>query len=90
MGLKHDMKLAAISGVNGVFSDEDIAKVRDLALEARNQMGKKTIDAPHSRHVSRKKIDDPPEGTEKLITLKKCNRKKVGFKRQSKTLHHIV
>ena len=46
MGLKHGMKLAAISGVNGVFSDEDIAKVRDLALEARNQMGKKTIDAP--------------------------------------------
>ena len=46
MGLKHGMKLAAISGVNGVFSDENIAKVRDLALEARNQMGKKTIDAP--------------------------------------------
>ena len=37
MGLKHGMKLAAISGVNGVFSDEDIARVRDLALAARNQ-----------------------------------------------------
>ncbi len=35
MGLKHGMKLAAISGVNGVYSDEDIAKVRDLAVEAR-------------------------------------------------------
>jgi predicted amino acid dehydrogenase len=35
MGLKHGMKLAAISGVNGVFSDEDILKVRDLALYAR-------------------------------------------------------
>ncbi len=35
MGLKHGMKLAAISGVNGVFSDEDILKVRDLALDAR-------------------------------------------------------
>ncbi len=35
MGLKHDMKLAAISGVNGVFSDEDIEKVRQLALEKR-------------------------------------------------------
>jgi len=35
MGLKHGMKLAAISGVNGVFSDADILKVRDLALEAR-------------------------------------------------------
>ncbi len=38
MGLKHGMKLAAISGVNGVFSDEDIARVRDLALEARAKM----------------------------------------------------
>lgn len=36
MGLKHGMKLAAISGVNGVFSDADIFKVRDLALEARS------------------------------------------------------
>ena len=35
MGLKHGMKLAAISGVNGVFSDADIFKIRDLALEAR-------------------------------------------------------
>lgn len=35
LGLKHGMRLAAISGVNGVFSDEDIARVRELALEAR-------------------------------------------------------
>ncbi|MBL8351404.1 MAG: dehydrogenase [Burkholderiaceae bacterium] len=35
LGLKHGMQLAAISGVNGVFSDEDIAKVRELALAAR-------------------------------------------------------
>lgn len=37
MGLKHGMKLASISGVNGVYTDEDIAKVRDLALEARKK-----------------------------------------------------
>ncbi|MBW2220346.1 MAG: hypothetical protein JRF40_12790, partial [Deltaproteobacteria bacterium] len=37
LGLKHGMKLAAISGVNGVFSDEDIAKVRRLALKARKK-----------------------------------------------------
>jgi predicted amino acid dehydrogenase len=37
MGLKHGMKLAAISGVNGVFTDEDINKVRDLAIEARKK-----------------------------------------------------
>jgi predicted amino acid dehydrogenase len=37
MGLKHGMKLAAISGVNGPFSDEEIEKVRELALVARAQ-----------------------------------------------------
>ncbi|MGV9709896.1 dehydrogenase [Gordonia sp. NPDC003424] len=35
IGLKHGMKLAAISGVNGVFTDEDIARVRELALQRR-------------------------------------------------------
>jgi hypothetical protein len=35
LGLKHGMKLSAISGVNGVYSDEDIAKVVQLAKEAR-------------------------------------------------------
>jgi predicted amino acid dehydrogenase len=35
MGLKHGMKLAAISGANGVFSDGEIARVRELALAAR-------------------------------------------------------
>ncbi|NND29590.1 MAG: dehydrogenase, partial [Myxococcales bacterium] len=37
LGLKHGMRLAAISGVNGVFSDEDIDRVRRLALEAREK-----------------------------------------------------
>jgi len=35
MGLRHGMKLAAISGVNGPFTDADIRKVRKLALAAR-------------------------------------------------------
>jgi hypothetical protein len=35
LGIKHGMKLAAISGVNGVFTDEDIAKVVTLAKKAR-------------------------------------------------------
>jgi predicted amino acid dehydrogenase len=35
LGLKHGMRLAAISGVNGVFTDADIAQVRTLALAAR-------------------------------------------------------
>ncbi|HEX4883715.1 MAG TPA: hypothetical protein VFX05_06215, partial [Casimicrobiaceae bacterium] len=32
---KHGMQLAAISGVNGPFTDDDIARVRSLALAAR-------------------------------------------------------
>ena len=39
MGLKHGMKLAAISGVNGPFSDADIRRVRRLALAARAKAG---------------------------------------------------
>jgi predicted amino acid dehydrogenase len=35
LGLRHGMKLSAISGVNGAFTDEDIAKVVALAKKAR-------------------------------------------------------
>ena len=35
LGLKHGMKLAAISGVNGPFTAADIRRVRKLALAAR-------------------------------------------------------
>ncbi|MEO8310383.1 MAG: dehydrogenase [Caldimonas sp.] len=35
LGLKHGMKLAAISGVGGVLNDDDFARVRRLALAAR-------------------------------------------------------
>ena len=38
LGLKHGMELATISGVNGVFTDEDIARVRDLALAKREEL----------------------------------------------------
>jgi hypothetical protein len=50
MGLKHGMKLAAISGVNGVFSDADIARVRELALAARAR-----------KPARRAKVADAPE-----------------------------
>jgi predicted amino acid dehydrogenase len=43
LGLKHGMKLAAISGVNGVFSDADIERVRKLALAARAKQSKQTV-----------------------------------------------
>jgi predicted amino acid dehydrogenase len=35
LGLKHGMRLATISGVNGVFTDDDLARTRELAIEAR-------------------------------------------------------
>ena len=37
LGLKHGMQLAEVSGVNGVFSDADIAQVRKRALAARKK-----------------------------------------------------
>ena len=49
LGLKHGMRLAAISGVNGVFSDEDIARVRELALRARQQDRSTSSRSPAAR-----------------------------------------
>jgi hypothetical protein len=59
MGLKHGMRLASISGVNGVYSDEDISRVRELALEARkpSRAPRKTRKASQAteRKTSRKR-----------------------------------
>jgi Predicted dehydrogenase len=38
LGLKHGMELATISGINGPFTDEDFARVRELALAARAEL----------------------------------------------------
>ncbi len=35
LGLKHGMKLATISGVKGVYTDADFARIREAALAAR-------------------------------------------------------
>ena len=40
LGLKHGMKLASISGVDGVLSPEDIARVKTLALKQLKQFKK--------------------------------------------------
>jgi predicted amino acid dehydrogenase len=37
LGLKHGMRLAAVSGVEGFFSEEDISKIRKLALKELNK-----------------------------------------------------
>ena len=50
LGRKHGMKLAAISGVNGPFTDADIRRVRRLALAARAKVPKPRSRArPRSR-----------------------------------------
>ncbi len=43
LGLKHGMKLATISGVRGVYTDEDFDRIREAALAARAELG---IDTP--------------------------------------------
>ena len=53
LGIKHGMKLAAISGVKGVYSDEDIAKVVALARKARLTW-KKSSSATAAKAVSKK------------------------------------
>lgn len=49
LGLKHGMKLAAISGVNGVYSDKEIKQVRTLALAARRKSQRPAADIKKSR-----------------------------------------
>ena len=53
LGIRHGMKLAAISGVNGPFTDEDIERVRELALAARAQAAA-PAKAPARRATARK------------------------------------
>ena len=57
LGLKHGMQLAAISGVNGVFSDADIERVRTLALAARAQAAAAARPARPARKRVRKTAD---------------------------------
>lgn len=50
LGLKHGMRLATISGVNGVYSAEDIAGIRERALAARAATGH-DVPAPAGRRA---------------------------------------
>ena len=43
LGLKHGMKLATISGVNGPYTDADFDRVRRAALEARAAQATETV-----------------------------------------------
>lgn len=46
LGLKHGMRLATISGVNGVHTPEAVARTRELALQARAREADPGRDAP--------------------------------------------
>ena len=59
LGLKHGMQLAAISGVHGEFSDDDIAQVRALALQARALQQAPQAGADGQRKRSRKASRKP-------------------------------
>ncbi|MEO1063303.1 MAG: dehydrogenase [Actinomycetota bacterium] len=45
LGLRHGMRLATISGVNGPYTDEDFARVRSAALAARTSQPSAHADA---------------------------------------------
>lgn len=49
LGLKHGMRLSAISGVFGVITDADIAAVRDMVLLARKQRRAETATSGRGR-----------------------------------------
>ena len=56
LGLKHGMRLAAITGVNGVFTDEQLAEIRERALEARAAASR----TPGTARTRATAADQPP------------------------------
>ncbi len=60
LGLKHGMQLAEISGVNGPYSDEDIARVRTLALAARKASAPTRTPAKAALAARRQQPKIPP------------------------------
>jgi len=88
LGLKHGMKLAAISGVNGVYSDQDIKKVVTLALKERA----KATNAGKKQHmkkdtmemaITEKKHTGRSEGAAAKVKIK---RKPAGHRPQEKMM----
>ncbi|MDK9702340.1 MAG: hypothetical protein OEL20_04320 [Sulfuritalea sp.] len=84
LGLKHGMKLAAISGVKGVYSDEDIARVVALAKKARRTWKQPGSAAP-ARPAAKKAATGKP-ATGKTATGKTATKTPVAKKAVAKTL----
>jgi hypothetical protein len=90
LGLKHGMKLSAISGVKGVYSDEDIAKVVTLAKKARltwkgAEVAKTTpaSKAP-AKKAPAKKAPAKKVAAKAVVATKKAPAKKVAAKKAAK------
>ena len=87
LGLRHGMKLSAISGVKGVYSDEDIARVVTLARKARLtwQGGSAApLAAPRKRATARSAASKPAvakPSVAKPVATKPAAAKKAAVKR---------
>jgi hypothetical protein len=79
LGLKHGMKLSAIAGVNGAFSDEDIAKVVALAKKARKNW------KPGSAAPSLEDETSAPKVSKKPVAKKPATNKAPAKKVAAKT-----
>lgn len=75
LGLKHGMRLSAISGVNGMFTDEDIAKVVKLAKKARLTWKGGSSEAAPARGTRRKAAAAEAAAPEVKAPAKKAARK---------------
>jgi predicted amino acid dehydrogenase len=75
LGLKHGMKLSAISGVKGVYSDEDIAKVVALAKKARLTWNGGTTAAKATPSPARKRAAAPKPAAAKAPAKKAAAKK---------------
>ncbi len=75
LGIKHGMKLAAISGVKGVYTDEDIARVVALAKKARLNWKGSSSKASAKSVVAKKVV-------EKKVVAKKAPAKVAAVPKQ--------
>jgi predicted amino acid dehydrogenase len=89
LGLRHGMKLAAISGANGVYTDEDIARVVALAKEARKTWQRpgaaKARPAPTRAPPAKKKTKARKAPSAKKAPARKASVKKKTAARKTAT-----
>jgi hypothetical protein len=81
LGLKHGMKLAAISGVEGVFTDEHIAQVAALARKARLTWQGGSPATPAKRPAASRKPAAPKRAAAKKPAVRKPPAKKVAARK---------